>query len=120
MAFPTLFPDGKGDPTNQVLLRDVALQERVKHLLKFAEYINDKWVYRFANHPRFSYWAFNMIQRKRILQQSGIFLKQNPGEAHLTIDELRAMAASNNADVFMSKYLDMLAILQVQMLTGTK
>jgi hypothetical protein len=44
-----------------------------------------------------------MIQRKRILQQSGIFLKQNPGEAHLTIDELRAMAASNNADVFMSK-----------------
>ncbi|CAB4012052.1 Hypothetical predicted protein [Paramuricea clavata] len=44
-----------------------------------------------------------MIQRKRILQQSGIFLKQNPGEAHLTIDELRKMAASNNASVFMSK-----------------
>jgi predicted nucleotidyltransferase len=44
-----------------------------------------------------------MIQRKRILQQSGIFLKQNPGEAHLTIDELREMAASNSANVFMSK-----------------
>ena len=103
MAFPTLFPDGKGDPTNQGLLRDVSLQERIKHLLKFAEIINGKWVYRFANHPRFSYWAFNMIQRKRILQQSGIFLKQNPGEAHLTIDELCDMAASNNANVFMSK-----------------
>ena len=103
MAFPTLFPDGKGDPTNQGLLRDVPLQERIKHLLKFAEIIDGKWVYRFANHPRFSYWAFNMIQRKRILQQSGIFLKQNPGEAHLTIDELREMAASNNASVFMSK-----------------
>ena len=87
-AFPT-FPDGKGDPTNQSLLRDVPLQERIKHLLKFAEIIDCKWVYRFANHPRFSYWAFNMIHRKRILQQSGIFLKQNPGEAHLTIDELR-------------------------------
>ena len=37
------------------------------------------------------------------LQQSGIFLKQNPGEAHLAIDELRDMAASNNANVFMSK-----------------
>ena len=60
-------------------------------------------VYRFASHPRFSYWAFNMIQRKRILQQSGIFLKQNPGEAHLTIDELQEMAASNTANVFMSK-----------------
>ena len=103
MAFPTLFPDGKGDPTNQGLLRDVPLQERIKHLLKFAEIIDGKWVYRFANHPRFSYWAFNMIQRKRILQQSGIFLKQNPGEAHLTIDELREMAVSNNANVFMSK-----------------
>ncbi len=88
MAFPTLFPDGKGDPTNQGLLRDVALQERIKQLLKFAENIDGKWVYRFAKHPRFSYWAFNMIQRKRIVQQSGIFLKQNPGEAHLTIDEL--------------------------------
>jgi hypothetical protein len=103
MAFPTLFPDGKGDPTNQGLLRDVALHERIKHLLKFGEIIDGKWVYRFANHPRFSYWAFNMIQRKRILQQSGIFLKQNPGEAHLTIDELREMAANNNANAFMSK-----------------
>ena len=103
MAFPTLFPDGKGDPTNQGLLRDVSLQERIKHLLKFAEIIDGKWVYRFAKHPRFSYWAFNMIHRKRILQQSGIFLKQNPGEAHLTIDELCEMAASNNANVFMSK-----------------
>ena len=103
MAFQTLFPDGKGDPTNQGLLRDVPLQERIKHLLKFAEIIDGKWIYRFANHPRFSYWAFNMIQRKRILQQSGIFLKQNPGEAHLTIDELREMAASNGANVFMSK-----------------
>ena len=103
MAFPTLFPDGQGDPTNQGLLRDVPLQERIKHLLKFAEIIDGKWVYRFANHPRFSYWAFNMIQRKRILQQSGIFLKQNPGEAHLTIDELREMATSNNANLFMSK-----------------
>ena len=103
MAFPTLFPDGKGDPTNQGLLRDVPFQERIKHLLKYAEVIDGKWVYRFANHPRFSYWALNMIQRKRILQQSGIFLKQNPGEAHLTIDELREMAASNNANVFLSK-----------------
>ena len=27
MAFPTLFPDGKGDPTNQLLLRDVSFHE---------------------------------------------------------------------------------------------
>ena len=102
MAFPTLFPDGKCDPTNLALLRDVPLQERVKHLLKYAEVIYGKWVYRFASHPRFSYWAFNMIQRKRILQQSGIFLRQGPGEAHLAIDELHEMVANNNSVTLMS------------------
>ena len=92
MAFPTLFPDAKEDPTNESLLRDVSFAERIKHLIRYGEFIDSKWVYRFANHPRFSYWALNMIQRKIILQQSGIFLQQNPGEAHLTIDELREMA----------------------------
>jgi hypothetical protein len=58
MAFPTLFPDEKGDPTNSGILRDVALQERVKHLLKFAKMIYDKWVYRFASHPRFCHPRF--------------------------------------------------------------
>ena len=78
--------------------------ERVKHLIKFAENVDGKWIYRFPNHPRFSYWAFNMIQRKQTLQRSGIFLKQNPGDAHLTIDELREMAASfNNSNAFISK-----------------
>lgn len=103
MAFPTPFPDGKGDPTSQTLTRDVPLLERVKHLIKFAEKINGKWVYRFASHPRFSYWAFNMIQRKRTLEQTGIFLKQNPGEAHLTTEELREMATANDSAAFMSK-----------------
>ena len=58
MAFATSFPDGKGDPTDQGLLRDVPLQEQVRHLPKFAEIIDGEWVYRFANHPRFSYWAY--------------------------------------------------------------
>ena len=44
-----------------------------------------------------------MIQRKRTLEQTGIFLKQNPSEAHLTIEELREMASSNNSASFMSK-----------------
>ena len=44
-----------------------------------------------------------MIERKRILQQTGIFLEQNPGEAHLTVEELQEMAANNSANVFLSK-----------------
>ena len=103
LAFPTRFPDGKGDPTNRSLCRDIPLAERVKHLLKFGENRNGKWLYRFASDPRFAYWALNMIQRKRILQQTSIFLKQNPGEAHLTAEELCQMAASDNPHVFISK-----------------
>jgi len=103
MAFPTLLADGKGDPTNPALNRDVPLCGKIQHLIKFAEYIGNKWVYRFANHPRFSYWALNMIQRSRTLQQCSLFLKQNPGESHLSIDELNEMAKSNSSSVFMSK-----------------
>jgi hypothetical protein len=44
-----------------------------------------------------------MIQRMRTLQQTGIFLKENPGKAHLTIDELHEMAASDNSAAFISK-----------------
>ena len=99
LAFPTLFPDGNGDPTNPSLHRDVPLAEIVKRLLRFGENIDGKWLYRFASHPRFAYWALNMIQRKRILQQTDIYLKQNPGEAHLTVEELQQMAPDNNTNV---------------------
>ena len=34
-----------------------------------------------------------------------MFLKQNPGEAHLTVDELREMAENSDTTVFMSKIL---------------
>jgi len=55
MVFPTLFPDGKGDPANPAILKNVTLKEKVNHLIKFAEKKDSKWIYRFANHPRFSY-----------------------------------------------------------------
>ena len=103
MAFPTLFPDGKGDPTNVELVRDIPMQEKIKHLVKYGELLHDQFFYRFASHPRFAYWALNMIQRNRILQQCGIFLKQNPGEAHLSFEELQEMAQNNSSKELMTK-----------------
>lgn len=44
MAFPTLFPDAIGDPTNTATMRVVTLGDKVKHLIKFAENINGEWV----------------------------------------------------------------------------
>ena len=80
MAFPTLFPDSKGDPTNPSVYRDVPFAQKIKHLIKFADNVDGQFKYRFSSHPRFSYLALNMIQRKRFLQQTGIYLKQNPGD----------------------------------------
>ena len=44
-AFPALFPDGRGDPTNPSLYHDIPLGERIKHLLKYAEKKNGTWFY---------------------------------------------------------------------------
>jgi hypothetical protein len=50
MCFPTLFPDGKGDPTNNAILLDTGsnltdtFANNLKHLIKFAERINGRWV----------------------------------------------------------------------------
>ena len=89
LAFPTLFPDTKGDPTNPAIIREIAKSEtenfadKLKHLIKFAE-IDDKgkWFYRFASHPRFSFWGFNMLYRKRLISQ-GNFLSSKT-QAKLT------------------------------------
>ena len=43
MSFPTLFPDGKGDPTNNAIMHDTAdniteaFATKLKHLIKFGE-----------------------------------------------------------------------------------
>ena len=103
MAFPCLFPDGLGDPTNPGIQREIPFHEKIKHLMKFAEKKDGKFFYRFATHPRFPYWALNMIQRKRALEQSNFYLKQNPSDQHLTIDELQEMIATNSSAALMTK-----------------
>ena len=71
--------------------------------MKFAEKKDGKFFYRFVTHPRFFYWALNMIQRKHALEQSNCYLKQNPSEQHLTIDELQEMIATNSSAALMAK-----------------
>ena len=89
MAFPTLFPYGKGDPTKRTRLHEVSLTEGFKHLIKYADLsTNGTFTWRFASHPRFPYWALNMKQRHQLLSQARIYLSQNPEDANLTTEEL--------------------------------
>ena len=74
-------------------------------MIKFGEKINFTWKFRFSAHPRFAYWAFNMLYRRRLLGQGSFFIKQNPGEANLSFTELKGMLSSGNYTQIMSKLM---------------
>ena len=112
LAFPTLFPDGRGDPTDLTTVRDIASSEtqsfamKIAHLLKFSEKIDGDWVYRFASHPRFAYWAYNMLFRRRLLAKGNVYVKQHPEDFDLTIEEFNELLSnpsSPTANNMMSK-----------------
>ena len=46
-----------------------------------------------------------MLYRRRVLGQGNFFLKQNPSEANLTLDDLKQVLQSNSYDSFMSKLM---------------
>ena len=111
LAFPTLFPDAKGDPTNTALQRDIASNDtesfakKVKHLIKYGDFKNGQPYYRFAAHPRFAYWAFNMLYRKRLLGQGNFYIKQNRQGRLLSVDDFKEMLQSGNYSQVMSKIM---------------
>ena len=80
------------------------LSEAFKHLLKYGD-VNSagepQW--RFALHPRFPYWALNMKQRHQVLSQAKIYLRQNPGDAHISFEELREMVGNLRGEQLMKR-----------------
>ncbi len=83
MAFPTLFPTGDADFLGQ-RCNQVTIGNYFKHMLKYEDG-------RFARHPRFRFFALNTEMRWRALQAGRIYIRQHPGDAQLTVDELRDM-----------------------------
>ena len=104
MAFPALFPHATGDPTNPARERHISITDGFKHLVKFGE-LNEgcdkHW--RFASHPRFTYWALNMKQRHQLLSQSSVYLHHHPADANLTVEDLQSMVGSMSAAHLMSR-----------------
>ena len=80
MGFPTLFPDGAGEPTNRSTISSISDSDReifaakLKHLVKLAEKMEGKWFYRFAFHPRLGCWVHNILYRKRLLSQGNFYM----------------------------------------------
>lgn len=82
-AFPTLYPTGMGDFLAP-RIHAVTIGNYFKHLMLY----NDG---RFAKHCRFRYFALNTEMRWRALQTGRIYVRQNPEDDHLTIEDLRDM-----------------------------
>ena len=80
MAFPTLYPTGAADFLGQHC-NQVTIGNYFTHLLKYGDG-------RFARHPHFRFFALNTEMRWRALQAGRIYVKQHPGDAQLTVDEL--------------------------------
>jgi hypothetical protein len=80
-AFPTLFPTGAGDFLGQRQIQ-VTIGNYFKHLMMYDDS-------RFAKHPRFRFFALNTEMRWRALQTGRVYVKQHPGDAQLSLDELR-------------------------------
>ena len=103
MAFPTLFPTGASDFLGQ-RCNQVTIGNYFKHLLMYEDS-------RFAKHPRFRFFALNTEMRWRALQAGRIYIRQHPGDAQLTVDELRDMVG-REGEAFSNRVLHYAASLR--------
>ena len=66
-----------------------------KHLMLYCDQC-------LAKHHRFRYFALNTQMRHRALQTGRIYVRQNPHDGHLSVDELKEMVGQDN-DTFSSR-----------------
>jgi hypothetical protein len=74
-AFPKLFPTGRGDPSSPVYASCIKLQR-----FEAFEYLMKHKTARFAQHPRFRFFCFNMLIRHRSGNSSKFFVKKTKNE----------------------------------------
>ena len=86
MAFPTLWPTGKGDPTSVGRMCTVSLSDAFRYLMYYGEPDSDGLPhYRFVAHPRFVFWACDMMMRHHANSQARYFMNRIPGVKELSV-----------------------------------
>ena len=109
-AFPTLFPTGAADFSGQRQI-PVTIGNYFKHLMMYEDSC-------FAIHPRFRFFALNTEMRWRALQTGRVYVKQHPGDAQLSLDELQDMVGRHR-EAFSSRVLHMPPVYVAPSSTGT-
>lgn len=112
LAFPKLFPVGQADPTAS-RMKKIPELKAAAHLLRYAELDplvspseanpNGQLYYPFSEHERFSFWMLDRIRRHRSLQQTSVYLRNNPNDAALTMEELKLMVRNGQISQIMGR-----------------
>jgi signal recognition particle subunit SEC65 len=92
MAFPYLFPYGTGDFHVNRPRTCTSLADWADHLIWYQDG-------RFAHHQYFKFVVHNMIMRKRAFENSSFIVKQQLGEDHITISDLREQIQNGDNSV---------------------
>ena len=80
MAFPTLYPTGRAD-FNVPRLRKVDLDEYARHMMCFRDG-------RFGRHPRWRFFVFNILMRRRANSSARFYVSKSSGLNDLSRAEL--------------------------------
>ena len=94
LAFPTLFPFGRGDFGRIVVAgnqHDLTFAQWSQHLQKYSDQ-------RFATHRSFPYFMLNTHEREVASRQSGLFVKEFD-RRHWTIGDLRKLSKDGKQEV---------------------
>ena len=103
MAFPHLFPDSGGDPTDPDRSIEVTLKEASKHLLRLGNVENGNVSFPFARDIQFPYWVLNTHQRHSMIEQAKVFRRTNYQNRDISTEELQQLLAQGNAGTTMHK-----------------
>ncbi|KAJ1524613.1 hypothetical protein ONE63_011097 [Megalurothrips usitatus] len=87
MAFPCLFPYGKAD-LNSPREKPVSALNYFKHLMRFHDD-------RFAQHPRFRYFALNSLMRWSALKDGNVFIQNHPEYKDMTAADLKELVQND-------------------------
>jgi hypothetical protein len=80
MAFPTLYPTGQAD-FNTPRLRKVDLNDYAQYLMRFHDG-------RFGRHPRWRFFVFNILMRRKANSATRFYVSKASGLNDLSRDEL--------------------------------
>lgn len=67
----------------------ITLNLHFLHLIQFCVESNGLRFFPFQKDARFVLWANNIKYRHMMTEQGTIYLKQNPGDANMTVDQLK-------------------------------